>query len=310
MACWRDGLKLLLLSVVACSSSAQEEQPRRVWVIVPPSPALGISADELAVAARKATDLWKASCQGCSLPELAFEVGAEDRPVRRDGVSVVRFQTGRWCPESSSATVDCYDRRRVAIAHVYARPASRAVGDAVPQGEIDVRINAVHHDWEGSDTSETAARLQMVLVHEIGHLLGLAHSCGGEPGTDGSSCDTPEAKDSVMYPYPLEAGHEHPASPTRRDTARLQRLYPPTAPTFGCSWSASRRRAHVAFPNRLPEVSPTSHPAHRATRGTGTRCVGTGRRPGRFENLFRYITQYAGALALLRWLGDPGANQE
>ncbi len=243
MACRRDWWKLLLLSVVACSSKGQA-QARRVWEVVPPSPATGISADELAMAARKAMDIWKASCQECSFPDLSFEVGTKDRAVRQDGVSVVRLQTGRWCPESSSATVDCYDRRRVAIAHVYRRPDSHVVDDAVPKGEIDVRINAVHYDWGEIESSEMAASLQMVLVHEVGHLLGLAHSCGAGPGTEGSSCDSSVAKNSVMYPYPLEAGHDHPIFPTVRDQARLKKLYPSSPPAFGCSWSGSRRRAH------------------------------------------------------------------
>lgn len=226
---WRRR-SLLLLLVSSCSGGG-ERRATRLWVVPPPGPATGVTALQVAAAARKAADLWATSCNGCSLPKLAFEVSPDDRPVRRDGVSVLRLQPGRWCPQNSSPVSACYDSRRMAIAHVYSRPATDTGRDSVPEGEVDLRINAVDYSWSGEDGAENAAKLEKMLVHEVGHLLGLAHSCR----SGGLDDCTPRDRDSVMYPYPLEAGHRHPARPTSRDIAHLRELYPPRKPAWGCA---------------------------------------------------------------------------
>src|SRR5262249_53224843 len=71
---------------------------------------------------------------------------------------------------------ECYDHRRSAITHLYPVDAPGSARDG-EVAEADIELNAVDIDWGEENDALAASRLRAVLVHELGHVFGLDHSC-------------------------------------------------------------------------------------------------------------------------------------
>lgn len=188
------------------------------FVVAEPNPRAGVTSEELVAALRAAHDAWSATCSELSLPELLFVPGDGRLPVARDGRSVVRLKTGTWCPDRALDDRDCYSQERAAITRSYPLDdPPKSAGRPVVR-EADIEINAVHNSW-APDASPGRSALGPLLVHELGHVLGLGHAC------EGVECLSNEAaRASVMYPDPLEGSMRR--APTNADCEALGKLYP------------------------------------------------------------------------------------
>jgi hypothetical protein len=181
------------------------------FVVAQPSSAFGYSGAEFLARLREADGAWRNTCTDAHLPLLKFRSGAQREAVVRDGRNVVRILSSRFCPDGARDSIDCYEPRRAAITHIYP-PLDGARFDFVSSlPEMDVELNGADFNWNALGRKA----LHETLVHELGHVFGLQHSCEATVCSDA-------ARGTVMYPYPLEAGRVHLSRPSDEDCRLLK----------------------------------------------------------------------------------------
>jgi MYXO-CTERM domain-containing protein len=172
-----------------------------------------VSPERLRHAVEGAIAAWNQPSAACSTASLrlAATPAPHDR-VAQDGINNVIFRRGLWCRNGESGQ-SCYDREMQALTSVFLRnhPGQPDDGEIV---EADIELNAVHVRWAALDPPPAVfppgvADLQTVLTHELGHVLGLAHTCDeglvyppleDNQGRKVERCRRGETRGTVMYP--------------------------------------------------------------------------------------------------------------
>jgi hypothetical protein len=139
-----------------------------------PPPAL--ASEDIVRAVRGAAAAWSRDRISCTSLELQVDWTLErTAPVELDGQSRLTFRREQWCKEPRTADEPCYDPFALAVTSVFARKADGEIVDA------DIELNAVDFQW--FDLSRPAPEgvvlqdLQNTLTHELGHFIGLDHTC-------------------------------------------------------------------------------------------------------------------------------------
>lgn len=123
---------------------------------------------------------------GASFMQIKYLPADGPREVTyKDGLQIVKFRTGQWCrPAVDGKQGSCYDRSAAAITTV---SFINKQGDA-NDGKIldaDIELNAVNNQFVDLDRALPRADgraqtdLWNTLTHEMGHMLGLDHTCRG-----------------------------------------------------------------------------------------------------------------------------------
>ncbi len=149
--------------------------------------------------------------------------------ARRDGVNAVTFRDDLWCRSGKRSRFACYDRDEEAMTTTYLGRNEET--NAVWIDEADIEINAVDFRWStGGNQGRRApasSPIGELLVHELGHVLGLAHDCD----------------DGFIHPNALDHLGNPPQrcdSSTSRRTAAMHPEPPP--PGIGVRLSEDKRR--------------------------------------------------------------------
>lgn len=195
----------------------------RTVVITPSTSELpaGWSVDRFREALQRAADAWSFPNVACGVRLVVGAAQPEWRAVR-DGTNLVAFRSRNWCHNGRCAAMSTFPLRAMAMTTPY--PVDRERPD-----EADVELNGAAFRFTGDDVSGLPAAtkwsvpIEPVLVHELGHVLGLPDVCGDDRRASGqpvTSVCTAEDRHRVMFAAGLNA------RPTAGDVAELCQLYP------------------------------------------------------------------------------------
>lgn len=216
---------------------------------------------------------WRSQTEGCSYFELVNE-GREDREVGLDGINLIKFREDFWCrPATKDDPQECYDQAAAGITTLF------FVDDAGSKrnGEIidaDIEFNGVQFalavDGVSAGNQDCIADVANTFTHEIGHLVGLDHTCwiGGPRPDDGNGDQVPmcsgaladDITEATMYNF-QGCGEIKKATLEADDVAGLCAIYPAiqdpneckpaTLDTVGCCSIAGSRTTSGRLPASL-----------------------------------------------------------
>lgn len=142
---------------------------------------IDVSLADVEATVDKSMSNWSGIAQ-CSYLELKKADPAE-RDARYDGKNVVQFLHDSWChPADKNNPERCYDSAAAAITTVFFldRPGEAHDGTII---DADIEVNEVNFTFvllpsdKMARPSTATADLENTLTHEIGHLMGLDHTC-------------------------------------------------------------------------------------------------------------------------------------
>lgn len=200
---------------------------------------------------------WNGATSACTYLDLV-DGGTDTREVGKDRVNLIIVRDTTWCrPAVDGDDERCFNNAAAGVTTVtfVDDPDDERDGEII---DADVELNNVTFritdGGQGTGTASCDADLLNTLVHELGHLIGLEHTCRGPadpPRVDdtgaavplcGETSD-PELLDATMYPY-QDCGETKKATPEPDDVAAVCETYPvgddpeecgpPDALTGGC----------------------------------------------------------------------------
>jgi hypothetical protein len=144
-----------------------------------------MTPDEIMHAATAASDAWSTAEETNGVPTdaggavctfLRINVTESDGPTptaRFDYRNNIIFRTLSWCAPTDGPGMCTYDASALAITSVFVDKNTGEIRDG------DIEVNAKGFIWADLDinTSPQNQDLQNALTHEMGHLIGLDHTC-------------------------------------------------------------------------------------------------------------------------------------
>lgn len=190
---------------------------------------------------------WEAATQACSYltferePPVEIEVGF-------DGKNVIKYRGATWCrPATMEDPEECYNPQAAAITTLFFIDRPMEADDGVIL-DSDIELNEVNFatalDCDGAMGCQTQGMgtlsdLENTLTHEIGHLIGLDHTCFDgttpEPPVDDTGATIPpcepeadlslEIREATMYNY-QSPGETKKRTPEQDDIDGVCAIYP------------------------------------------------------------------------------------
>lgn len=243
-----------------------------------------LPADVTLNAIQSAIRSWNERLAPSSFLQLHYLPPTDSREASQtDRLGWIKFRFGTWCrpAKDSSSSPVCFDPSATAVTTVsfLNKPTDPDLDGQIVDTDID--MNAVGFRFvDGSKPLPTGDRrapvdLWNVLTHELGHVMGLDHTClldGGSSGCmtdqkggavlacttlDGqrfSSQDAETAYEAAMYPSST-AGDYSRRIPTSDDLAGVISVHPASADPQVCSLPSVASGCEVSSPARFGNAS-------------------------------------------------------
>jgi len=217
-------------------------------------------ADQIGAAMTAAVAAWSKqdpANTACSFLDLSVSIQSVDAlppAADHDDVNTIALRDGVWtdiCTKMKDGTTVCHQPGELALTTVW----SRGCGEIV---EADVEVNADTSTpsafmWADLDVTATNGGyhdLQNALTHEMGHFIGLDHTCELAPGAAAGEVDdlgnavpdcgdaTAAEMEATMYPS-SEAGDVSKRSLSQDDRNGLCAIYPVGTNPVTCGASSA-----------------------------------------------------------------------
>jgi hypothetical protein len=135
-----------------------------------------MTTDQVGNALAAAASAWSKSENSCTYLELGTSLSTAPTPLAtNDGHNSVIFHNSSWCHMTASGKCNIsYDSSALAVTTDTANTKTGQIYDA------DVEVNLVDYQWADVVADPNLAGdmdLQNALTHELGHLIGLDHTC-------------------------------------------------------------------------------------------------------------------------------------
>ena len=178
-----------------------------------------MSMAEILGAIDGAASAWSHSGDPCTYLDIMVSSSTDSTPrATNDGHNLVIFRSAKWCKLTSEGECDPmvpYDPAALALTSVSASTSSGIIRDA------DIEVNASNFSWadlvahpDQRGNGMSYHDLQNAVTHEMGHLIGLDHTCyfegpapldaDGNPIPDCASA-SPDVLATTMFPPPIPA---------------------------------------------------------------------------------------------------------
>jgi hypothetical protein len=136
----------------------------------------GMTTDQVGGALAAAAAAWSKEQNPCTYLELGTSLSTAPTPLAvNDGHNSVIFHSTSWCHLGSNGNCNIsYDSSALAVTTDTANTKTGQIYDA------DVEVNLVDYQWADVVADPNLAGdmdLQNALTHELGHLIGLDHTC-------------------------------------------------------------------------------------------------------------------------------------
>jgi hypothetical protein len=151
-----------------------------VPVLTADRPVSLLSSDDVLAATDAAVAIWSHDQVACTGVEMSAAVGASrDALAEKDDQNNVIFRVDSWSPQvfdEMGLPLGDYEPNQLALTSAWVTKSGKIL-------DADIEINVFNYPvWEVSGdmsrlVSDAAFDLQNTLSHELGHVLGLDHSC-------------------------------------------------------------------------------------------------------------------------------------
>lgn len=191
---------------------------------------------------------WNNGIAGCGYQKLMGAGKVSGHEVGKDYVNLVKFRDDKWCiPASGSDPERCHPAAAAGITTLtYIKHAGSSDDGAIVDADVEINgVNfAISTGGVSLGTASCLADLGNTITHELGHVLGLEHTCvtaSDPPRKDGNgnavpACPgtDPTITEATMYPF-QSCGEVKKTSLSPDDITGACTIYPEANDPHTCS---------------------------------------------------------------------------